>query len=188
MKGGTSNLNNPKKNRRIRHIVAGKEPSSGKRAQNTNMSQNQNKGLHGEDYDPLIEDPPRFLLNRKDGSLDNEEFDEAPLRYSSFRVDVNIRNPRFEVGMKFTACICDGDPHEHAHAYFNKELFQQLYEHVLKPINGKDLWPQVDQVQLDPLISCVQPGRPKKVRRKDPFEINKPRRNQRSINPMQRLR
>ncbi|KAL3499837.1 hypothetical protein ACH5RR_038930 [Cinchona calisaya] len=74
---------------------------SGKRAQDTNKPQNQNEGLHGEDYDSLMKDPPRFLLNSKYGNSDDEEFDEAPVRYISIKADVDMRNPSFELGMKF---------------------------------------------------------------------------------------
>ncbi|KAL3507372.1 hypothetical protein ACH5RR_032754 [Cinchona calisaya] len=56
---------------------------SRKRAQNTNWPQNESEKRHGKDYDLLMEDPSRFVLNSAEGSSDYEEFDE-PVRYSAF--------------------------------------------------------------------------------------------------------
>lgn len=62
------------------------------------------------------------------------------------------------------------DPSGYAHGCYSRQLFLQIYQNVLYPISGKSLWPESDYPVLDPPICCVQPGRPKKSRRKDVTE------------------
>ncbi|XP_071905845.1 uncharacterized protein [Coffea arabica] len=46
----------------------------------------------------------------------------------------------------------------------------QIYNNVLQPISRQVLWPESSMLQLDPPIPTVQPGRPKKARRRDETE------------------
>ncbi|XP_071918869.1 uncharacterized protein [Coffea arabica] len=62
------------------------------------------------------------------------------------------------------------NPNDYADQCYSRDLFFQIYENVLYPISGKSLWPQSDIPILDPPLACVQPGRPKKARRKDSSE------------------
>ncbi|KAL3520791.1 hypothetical protein ACH5RR_018940 [Cinchona calisaya] len=63
-----------------------------------------------------------------------------------------------------------GDPHHYVDLCYNKDLFLQIYDIMLQPVNGPKLWPLFDEVDLDPPIPCVQANRPKKSRRRDPNE------------------
>ena len=62
------------------------------------------------------------------------------------------------------------NPNDYADQCYSRDLFFQIYENVLYPISGKSLWPQSDIPILDPPLACVQPGRPKKARRKGSSE------------------
>ena len=63
-----------------------------------------------------------------------------------------------------------GDPHMYVHDYFKRDKYLETYSHVLQPINGPDMWPQTGKIPLDPPIVHVQPGRPKKARKRDQHE------------------
>lgn len=103
----------------------------------------------------------------------------------------NSKGEQYVVYLRHKTCTCrrwqiSGIPCSHAicclnrnkedviaylDACYSKELFLQLYAHVLFPINGSALWPKSGNIELDPPLSCVQPGRPKKIRRKDINEV-----------------
>ncbi|KAL3498614.1 hypothetical protein ACH5RR_041346 [Cinchona calisaya] len=57
------------------------------------------------------------------------------------------------------------DPYYYADSCYNRNLFMQIYDNVLQPTNGKDLWPLSDEMDLDPPIPCMQAGRPKKAKK-----------------------
>ncbi|XP_027182159.1 uncharacterized protein LOC113780566 [Coffea eugenioides] len=67
----------------------------------------------------------------------------------------------------------NGDPYKEVYDCYNRDLFLKIYKNVLYPINGQVMWPETDGVDLDPPERIVQPGRPKKARRKDPTETQK---------------
>ncbi|XP_027099049.1 uncharacterized protein [Coffea arabica] len=107
-----------------------------------------------------------------------------------------VRGPRgaqFAVYLKKKLCTCklwdlsgipcchaiaaihrnNGDPYKEVYDCYNRDLFLKIYQNVLYPINGQVMWPEADGVDLDPPERIVQPGRPKKVRRRDPTETQK---------------
>lgn len=54
---------------------------------------------------------------------------------------------------------------------YKKELFMTVYNNVLYPVNGMTMWPtSLDGLELDPPAYVVQPGRPKKTRKRDTDE------------------
>ena len=58
-------------------------------------------------------------------------------------------------------------------AYYTKDAWKKCYEYVLQPVNGKKLWPRTGtEVVLPPPVR-VMPGRPKKLRKKDPHKESK---------------
>lgn len=60
------------------------------------------------------------------------------------------------------------DVYEMVDECYKKDLFLIVYNNVLYPINGKEMWPQSTMtLPLDPPISVVQPGRPRRARRRD---------------------
>ncbi|XP_027124089.2 protein FAR1-RELATED SEQUENCE 6-like [Coffea arabica] len=107
-----------------------------------------------------------------------------------------VRGPRgaqFAVYLKKKSCTCklwdlsgipcchaiaaihrnNGDPYKEVYDCYNRDLFLKIYKNVLYPINGQVMWPETDGVDLDPPERIVQPGRPKKARRRDPTETQK---------------
>ncbi|XP_027161031.1 uncharacterized protein LOC113762002 [Coffea eugenioides] len=100
------------------------------------------------------------------------------------------RNSQFAVNLRMKSCTCriwelsglpcthaiaaikqtEDDPHEMIVEYYYKSLFLQIYNNVLQPISSQVLWPESSMLQLDPPIPTVQPGRPKKARRRDETE------------------
>ncbi|XP_027156674.1 uncharacterized protein LOC113757758 [Coffea eugenioides] len=62
------------------------------------------------------------------------------------------------------------DPHKMLANCYHREVFFNIYDNVLQPINGDIQWPQSDMLELDPPASVTQPGRPKKVRKRDVTE------------------
>ena len=63
------------------------------------------------------------------------------------------------------------DPLNFVHDYYKCETYIKTYEHLLSPINGKDLWPVVDSSHLQPPNVKIKVGRKKMARRREPEEI-----------------
>jgi len=62
------------------------------------------------------------------------------------------------------------DVHDYVDPYYHKETFLKVYECNVNPMPGEDQWKKTDQPPLDPPKLVVQPGRPKKMRKKEPDE------------------
>lgn len=59
------------------------------------------------------------------------------------------------------------NPHALVDAYYSIETFNKLYDHVLVPINGMDILPKGDMVQLHPPRAYKRIGRPRKARKRN---------------------
>lgn len=73
------------------------------------------------------------------------------------------------------------DPHDKVDNLYNVGNYVKLYDNILMPINDKDMWPRADNVVLDPPLSFIQPGRPRKVRKRQLHEESRKRRIRRRI-------
>ncbi|KAL3520283.1 hypothetical protein ACH5RR_018432 [Cinchona calisaya] len=69
---------------------------------------------------------------------------------SNGKAGYEVKGPRGEQN--------NGDPHYCADPCYSRDLFLQIYDNILQPTNGKDLWPLSDEVDLDPPIPCVPAG------------------------------
>lgn len=58
------------------------------------------------------------------------------------------------------------NPHDLVNPYYSIETFNKLYDNVLVPVNGSDMWPKGEEVQLDPPRAYRQTGRPRKARKR----------------------
>ena len=56
------------------------------------------------------------------------------------------------------------------HPYYHKETFLKVYEGNVNPMPGEDQWEKTNNPPLEPPSLVVQPGRPKKLRRKETGE------------------
>ena len=64
------------------------------------------------------------------------------------------------------------DPVEYVDKFFNVENFISTHERCgLLPINGEDMWHEASSVQVLSPPFRVQPGRPKKLRRRESNEV-----------------
>ncbi|KAI5385397.1 hypothetical protein KIW84_072118 [Lathyrus oleraceus] len=54
--------------------------------------------------------------------------------------------------------------------YYSKETYVICYDFNVSPINGQDMWLEVDIEEMLPPTYKRAPGRPKKSRRKEPNE------------------
>ena len=61
-------------------------------------------------------------------------------------------------------------PSDFVHAYYKREAYQACYGSQISPINGQQLWPKTDAPQILPSIFKTPPGRPRKLRRREPDE------------------
>ncbi|KAK1432692.1 hypothetical protein QVD17_09590 [Tagetes erecta] len=73
----------------------------------------------------------------------------------------------------FHVCAVAGflkrDAEEFVHSYYTKEMYMKSYAYSILAMAGEDYWPVVE-MPMDPPPIKIQPGRPKKNRRKDPHE------------------
>ncbi|KAL2925707.1 AT-hook motif nuclear-localized protein 27 [Bienertia sinuspersici] len=65
--------------------------------------------------------------------------------------------------------FCHREAEEYVHDYYKKETYLKAYSGSIPPVEGERHWPKVG-LQLDPPPIKIGPGRPRKNRRKDPFE------------------
>lgn len=61
-------------------------------------------------------------------------------------------------------------PEDFVHPYYRREAYMATYGHVITPINGQKLWPTTNDPYILPPLYKRAPGRPKKLRRRDPHE------------------
>ena len=56
---------------------------------------------------------------------------------------------------------------------FRKSSFKEMYNSIIYPINGKNMWPITDFPDVMPPHKRIMPGRPKKKRRLEQWELRK---------------
>jgi len=61
-------------------------------------------------------------------------------------------------------------PSDYVHAYYKREAYEACYGSPISPINGQQLWPKSNGPQILPPIFKTPPGRPRKLRRREPDE------------------
>ena len=62
------------------------------------------------------------------------------------------------------------DVDEYVNQYFSVSKYKLAYGYGLPAVNGEILWPVAEGYPVTPPPVRKMPGRPKKVRRRDPFE------------------
>ncbi|GAU09980.1 hypothetical protein TSUD_391720 [Trifolium subterraneum] len=60
------------------------------------------------------------------------------------------------------------DPITYVHRYYSKMCYKDCYDQIISPINGENRWPKTDYPHILPPQFKRGPGRPKKLRRRDP--------------------
>ncbi|CAK8567531.1 unnamed protein product [Lathyrus sativus] len=71
-------------------------------------------------------------------------------------------------------------PEDYVDDYYSKETYAACYNFNVSPINGQDMWPEVNVEEMLPPSYKRGPDRPKKLRRKEPDEDHKKVRTQTS--------
>src|SRR4051812_7978576 len=61
-------------------------------------------------------------------------------------------------------------PEDFVDDYYSKVAYAKCYNYSVSPINGQDMWPEVDMEEMLPPSYKRGPGRPKKLRRREPGE------------------
>ncbi|KAI5401119.1 hypothetical protein KIW84_065818 [Lathyrus oleraceus] len=61
-------------------------------------------------------------------------------------------------------------PKDFVYDYYSKDTYEKCYGYNISPINGLDMWPEVDMEKMLPPSYKRGPGRPKKLRRREPDE------------------
>ena len=56
---------------------------------------------------------------------------------------------------------------------FRKSSFEEMYNSIIYPINGQNMWPTTDFLDGMPPRKRIMPGRPKKKRRLEQWELRK---------------
>ncbi|XP_027927447.1 uncharacterized protein LOC114184334 [Vigna unguiculata] len=56
---------------------------------------------------------------------------------------------------------------------FRKSSFEEMYNSIIYPINGQNMWPTTDFPDVMPPHKRIMPGRPKKKRRLEQWELRK---------------
>ncbi|KEH25408.1 hypothetical protein MTR_6g022470 [Medicago truncatula] len=79
----------------------------------------------------------------------------------------NEESPRHAVA---TIVMKGDDLAQYVHEYYSKVYYEDCYAQVISPINGQNKWPKTDFVEVLPPIYKRGPGRPKKLRRREPDE------------------
>ena len=107
-----------------------------------------------------------------------------------YKFEVTLSGNRFVVDLNARACTCRyfdvrGIPCSHAVAcilwarqdpanfvsdYFKKDVYKRAYIRGIPPMNGRNLWTQVEVGNVFPPLVRRQPGRPKQKRRVDSGE------------------
>ena len=57
--------------------------------------------------------------------------------------------------------------------YFRKSSFEEMYNSIIYPINGQNMWPTTDFPDVMPPHKRIMPGRPKKKRMLEQWELRK---------------
>ena len=97
----------------------------------------------------------------------------------TFVVDLNLRkcgcNMWELTGIPCPHAICcilknRLDINDFVHEYYHKDTFMKVYQFSVMPMAGEDQWEKTDFPPLDPPLLIVQPGRPRKSRKKEQGE------------------
>ena len=64
------------------------------------------------------------------------------------------------------------EPTDFVHEYYMKKTYQQSYQFIINPMSGQDLWTESGLAPIIPPSYHKQPGRPKKVRRREADELS----------------
>ncbi|KAH7838040.1 hypothetical protein Vadar_021397 [Vaccinium darrowii] len=64
----------------------------------------------------------------------------------------------------------DRDPMDYVHNCYSVQTYLKTYDHVMGPINGKDMWPIDGYPKLLPPNVKKRAGKPKKAMRREPDE------------------
>nr|XP_027118172.1 troponin T, skeletal muscle-like [Coffea arabica] len=94
------------------------------------------------------------------------EDDEFKGRYKDFILEKFLKDPKFEIGMKFESRVQFNFAVSEYGIRMGKPVWTSKNEPT-KPINGGIQWPQSDMLELDPPASVTQPSSLKKVRKRD---------------------
>ena len=62
---------------------------------------------------------------------------------------------------------------DYVDAFYHKETYMKAYALSVMPMPGEKGWEKTGQAPLDPPNLVIQPGRPKKLRRREPGEGSK---------------
>lgn len=113
---------------------------------------------------------------------------------STFEVAHTMLPDKFKVDLRAKSCECNfwelvgipcrhavaaityhcQDPESYVHKYYHRETYALCYGHSISPINGPLKWPETDDVEILPPMYKQGPGRPKKLRRREPDEPTNP--------------
>ncbi|XP_050238220.1 uncharacterized protein LOC126687706 [Mercurialis annua] len=66
------------------------------------------------------------------------------------------------------------NPDHYVSHWYSKETYLKSYAKFIQPVRGRKLWPQLNYPTILPPVIAKKPGRPKKNRRKDKDEPQKP--------------
>lgn len=69
------------------------------------------------------------------------------------------------------------NPEDYVHRYYKRDAYIATYAHGISPINGQKLWEPTEDPTILPPLYKRGPGRPKKLRRRDPHEDTEERLN-----------
>jgi hypothetical protein len=64
------------------------------------------------------------------------------------------------------------DPESYVHEYYKRDAYVRTYSPEISPINGQDKWPKTQYDEVLPPTYKRGPGKPKKLRRREPDEDN----------------
>ncbi|XP_027076894.1 uncharacterized protein [Coffea arabica] len=75
------------------------------------------------------------------------------------------------------------EPESLVHHYYSRDSYLKAYEPAIAPLSGPNVWVQSDKDPVLPPLKLKLPGRPKKVRRREPEE---PRPNSKGVTKLSR--
>ncbi|XP_058749639.1 uncharacterized protein LOC131622610 [Vicia villosa] len=64
------------------------------------------------------------------------------------------------------------DPRNYVSEYYHKSTYERCYSEVITTLNGQNKWPKTSDPVILPPMYKRGPGRPKKLRRREPDEAN----------------
>ncbi|XP_028771738.1 uncharacterized protein LOC114728961 [Neltuma alba] len=110
------------------------------------------------------------------------------------KFEVQYNTQRFIVDLKEKTCECRWwqlsgipcrhaviciyekreDPHTYVNEYLTLNKYEECYAPIIQPINGEELWEQIESEPIDPPTFHKRPGRPKKRRKREKDEPQPP--------------